>query len=145
MLTLKKYIQKNKNINEGIFDVSDVTYKTFRQANETLEIVNIENSLTRDNAELEKIFFNIDLKLEDGTTVKDSVNNNKAEFKKWGLANYVDGINTQDMTKLIANNDKADKEVGEDTMGTADGSLLIRYLKINDNQQTPMVIIKFKK
>ena len=98
MKTLTEYIK----ICEGIFDTQDITFKDFKLANSVLEIVNVDKPLTQDKAELEKIYFNTDLKLEDGSTVKDNVNNNKADFKKYGLSNYIEGSNSNDMKALLA-------------------------------------------
>ena len=141
MKSLKEYIR----INEGIFDPENVTFKDFSTANELLEIVNLDNSVTKDKCELKKIYFNTDLKLEDGTTVKDNVNKNKADFKKYGLANYVTGSTTSEMKTILAKYDKADKEIGPDTMGTADGTLIVRMLKLDNGKEEPMAIVVFNK
>lgn len=140
MKSLKEYIK----ICEGIFDPDNVTFRDFSTANELLEIVNLDNSVTKDKAELQKIYFNTDLKLEDGTTVKDNVNNNKADFKKYGLANYVTGSNTSEMETIMSKYDKADKEIGPDTVGTANGQLIVRLLKLDNGKTEPMAIVVFK-
>lgn len=140
MKTLTEYIK----ICEGIFDTQDITFKDFKLANSVLEIVNVDKPLTQDKAELEKIYFNTDLKLEDGSTVKDNVNNNKADFKKYGLSNYIEGSNSNDMKALLAKHDKADKEIGDDTFSTQDGNLLVRNLKLENGQIEPMAIVLFK-
>ena len=140
MKSLKEYIK----ICEGIFDPDNVTFRDFSTANELLEIVNLDNSVTKDKAELQKIYFNTDRKLEDGTTVKDNVNNNKADFKKYGLANYVTGSNTSEMETIMSKYDKADKEIGPDTVGTANGQLIVRLLKLDNGKTEPMAIVVFK-
>ena len=140
MISLKEYIQ----INEGVFDVKPVTYKDFVMANQQLELCNLDKANIQDKASIEKIYFNTDLKLPNGSTVKKQVNDNKAMFKKFNLANYIEGKNTNEMEKLLADIGKADTEVGESTYSNSDGTVLVRKLETEDADGI-MMIVKFKK
>lgn len=140
MISLVEYIQ----INEGVFDVKPVTYKDFVMANQQLELCNLDKANVQDNTSIEKIYFNTDLKLPNGSTVKKQVNANKAMFKKFNLANYIEGKNTNEMEKLLADIGKADIEVGESTYSNSDGTVLVRKLETEDANGI-MMIVKFKK
>lgn len=140
MISLVKYIQ----INEGVFDVKPVTYKDFVMANQQLELCSLDKANIQDKASIEKIYFNTDLKLPNGSTVKKQVNDNKAMFKKFNLANYIEGKNTNEMEKLLADIGKADTEVGESTYSNSDGTVLVRKLETEDADGI-MMIVKFKK
>lgn len=140
MISLVKYIQ----LNEGVFDVKPVTYKDFVMANQQLELCNLDKANVQDNASIEKIYFNTDLKLPNGSTVKKQVNANKAMFKKFNLANYIEGKNTNEMEKLLADIGKADIEVGESTYSNSEGTVLVRKLETEDANGI-MMIVKFKK
>lgn len=140
MISLVKYIQ----LNEGVFDVKPVTYKDFVMANQQLELCNLDKANIQDKASIEKIYFNTDLKLPNDSTVKKQVNDNKALFKKFNLANYIEGKNTNEMEKLLADIGKADTEVGESTYSNSDGTVLVRKLETEDANGI-MMIVKFKK
>lgn len=140
MISLVKYIQ----INEGVFDIKPVTYKDFAMANQQLELCSLDKANIQDKASIEKIYFNTDLKLPNGSTVKKQVNDNKAMFKKFNLANYIEGKNTNEMEKLLADIGKADTEVGESTYSNSDGTVLVRKLETEDADGI-MMIVKFKK
>lgn len=140
MISLVKYIQ----LNEGVFDVKPVTYKDFVMANQQLELCNLDKANIQDKASIEKIYFNTDLKLPNGSTVKKQVNDNKAMFKKFNLANYIEGKNTNEMEKLLTDIGKADTEVGESTYSNSDGTVLVRKLETEDADGI-MMIVKFKK
>jgi len=138
MLKLKDYIK----INEGIFNSKSVDYSSLKLANKNLELFNIDKDNVRNNAELEKLYFNSDLKLGDGETVKNKVNNSKVLFKRFALANYVTGSNTDELNKIISN-EKIDTEVGTDTYTDSNSKYLLRYYKNNDKKY-PMVLAVFK-
>lgn len=140
MISLKEYIQ----INEGVFDTKPVTYKDFVVANQQLELCSLDKANIQDKATVEKIYFNTDLKLPNGSTVKKQVNANKAMFKRFNLAGFVEGKNNNDIKKLLADLGKADIEVGEDTYSNSDGTVLVRRLE-TDDQNEIMMIVKFKK
>ena len=144
MISLKEYIQLNTQLNEGVFDVKPVTYKDFVMANQELDLCNLDKANIQDKASIEKIYFNTDLKLPNGSTVKKQVNSNKAMFKKFNLANFVEGKNNNDMEKLLADIGKADVEIGEDTYSNSDGTVIVRKLETDDAQGI-MMIVKFKK
>lgn len=140
MISLKEYIQ----INEGVFDTKPVTYKDFVVANQQLELCSIDKANIQDKATVEKLYFNTDLKLPNGSTVKKQVNANKAMFKRFNLAGFVEGKNNNDIKKLLADLGKVDIEVGEDTYSNSDGTVLVRRLE-TDDQNEIMMIVKFKK
>lgn len=140
MISLKEYIQ----INEGVFDTKPVTYKDFVVANQQLELCSLDKANIQDKATVEKLYFNTDLKLPNGSTVKKQVNANKAMFKRFNLAGFVEGKNNNDIKKLLADLGKADIEVGEDTYSNSDGTVLVRRLE-TDDQNEIMMIVKFKK
>ena len=140
MISLTKYIQ----LNEGVFDVKPVTYKDFVMANKQLELCSLDKANIQDKASIEKIYFNTDLKLPNGSTVKKQVNDNKVLFRKFNLANFVEGKNSNEMNKLLANMDKADVEVGEDTYSNSEGTVLVRKLETEDANGIIM-IVTFKK
>jgi hypothetical protein len=85
MISLQEYIY----LNEGVFDVKTITYNDFKIANQTLELCSIEKDNIQNKAALEKIYFNTDLKLPNGSTVKKQVNANKALFKRFGLSRFM--------------------------------------------------------
>ena len=140
MISLKEYIQ----INEGVFDVKPVTYKDFVMANQQLELCSLDKANIQDNASIEKIYFNTDLKLPNGSTVKKQVNDNKAMFKKFNLAGFVEGKTDSDMEKLLVEIGKADIEIGDDTYSNNEGTVIVRRLE-TDKKKKIMMIIKFKK
>lgn len=140
MISLKEYIQ----INEGVFDVKPVTYKDFVMANQQLELCSLDKANIQDNASIEKIYFNIDLKLPNGSTVKKQVNDNKAMFKKFNLAGFVEGKTDSDMEKLLVEIGKADIEIGDDTYSNNEGTVIVRRLETDETNKI-MMIIKFKK
>ena len=139
MLTLNEYIK----INEGVFNSKTVDYNSLKKANNDLELFNISKDNIRNNAELEKLYFNSDLKLGDGDTVKNKVNISKVLFKRFALANYVTGSNTNELNKMIAKAGKIDVEVGTDTFTDSNSKYLLRYYS-NDNKKYPMVLAVFK-
>ena len=139
MISLVKYIQ----LNEGVFDIKPVTYKDFVMANQQLELCNLDKANIQDKATIEKIYFNTDLKLPSGSTIKDQVNANKALFKKFNLSNFVEGQSDNDMEKMLADIGKADIEVGDDTYSNSEGTVLVRRLETEDINKI-MMIIKFK-
>ena len=141
MISLKDYI---KNINEGVFDTKPVTYKDFVMANQQLELCHLDKANIQDKATIEKMYFNTDLKLPNGSTIKNQVNSNKAMFKKFNLAGFIEGKGDNDMEKLLVNLGKADIEVGDDTYSNSDGTVLIRRLE-TDEVNKIMMIVKFKK
>ena len=140
MISLKEYIQ----INEGVFDVKPVTYKDFVMANQQLELCSLDKANMQDNASIEKIYFNTDLKLPNGSTVKKQVNDNKAMFKKFNLAGFVEGKSDSDMEKLLVEIGKADIEIGDDTYSNSEGTVIVRRLETDETNKI-MMIIKFKK
>lgn len=140
MISLKEYIQ----INEGVFDVKPVTYKDFVMANQQLELCSLDKANIQDNASIEKIYFNTDLKLPNGSTVKKQVNDNKAMFKKFNLAGFVEGKTDSDMEKLLVEIGKADIEIGDDTYSNSEGTVIVRRLETDETNKI-MMIIKFKK
>jgi hypothetical protein len=140
MISLKEYIQ----INEGVFDVKPVTYKDFVMANQQLELCSLDKANIQDNASIEKIYFNTDLKLPNGSTVKKQVNDNKAMFKKFNLAGFVEGKTDSDMEKLLVKIGKADIEIGDDTYSNNEGTVIVRRLETDETNKI-MMIIKFKK
>ena len=140
MISLKEYIQ----INEGVFDVKPVTYKDFVMANQQLELCSLDKANIQDNASIEKIYFNTDLKLPNGSTVKKQVNDNKAMFKKFNLAGFVEGKTGSDMEKLLVEIGKADIEIGDDTYSNSEGTVIVRRLETDETNKI-MMIIKFKK
>lgn len=140
MISLKEYIQ----INEGVFDVKPVTYKDFVMANQQLELCSLDKANIQDNASIEKIYFNTDLKLPNGSTVKKQVNDNKAMFKKFNLAGFVEGKTDSDMEKLLVEIGKADIEIGDDTYSNNEGTAIVRRLETDETNKI-MMIIKFKK
>ena len=140
MISLVQYIQ----INEGVFDVKPVTYKDFVMANQQLELCSLDKANIQDKASIEKIYFNTDLKLPNGSTVKKQVNANKAMFKKFNLAGFVEGKSDNDMEKLLVEIDKADIEIGDDTYSNSEGTVLVRKLETEDANGI-MMIVKFKK
>lgn len=139
MISLKEYIQ----INEGVFDTKPVTYKDFVMANQQLELCSLDKSNIQDKATIEKMYFNTDLKLPNGSTVKKQVNANKAMFKKFNLAGFVEGKGDNDMEKLLVDIGKADIEVGEDTYSNTEGNVLVRRLETDETNKI-MMIVKFK-
>ncbi len=141
MKSLVNYIQER--IDEGVFDTKPVTYKDFAMANKQLELCNIDTNNIQDKATIEKIYFNTDLKLPNGSTVKNQVNSNKALFRKFNLAQYVEGKNSNEMNKFLSKIGKIDNEVGDDTYTNNDGTILLRRLETDDVNE-PMMIIKFK-
>ena len=141
MKPLVDYIQER--IYEGVFDTKPVTYKDFVMANKQLELCSIETNNIQDKATIEKIYFNTDLKLPNGSTVKKQVNSNKVLFKKFNLAQFVEGKNSNEMNKFLSKIGKIDNEVGDDTYTNNDGTVLLRRLETNDVNE-PMMIIKFK-
>ena len=141
MKSLVNYIQER--IDEGVFDTKPVTYKDFVMANKQLELCNIDTNNIQDKATIEKIYFNTDLKLPNGSTVKNQVNSNKALFRKFNLAQYVEGKNSNEMNKFLSKIGKIDNEVGDDTYTNNDGTILLRRLETDDVNE-PMMIIKFK-
>ena len=140
MISLKEYIQ----INEGVFDVKPVTYKDFVMANQQLELCSLDKANIQDNASIEKIYFNTDLKLPNGSTVKKQVNDNNAMFKKFNLAGFVEGKTDSDMEKLLVEIGKADIEIGDDTYSNNEGTVIVRRLETDETNKI-MMIIKFKK
>ena len=140
MISLKEYIQ----INEGVFDVKLVTYKDFAMANQQLELCSLDKANIQDNASIEKIYFNTDLKLPNGSTVKKQVNDNKAMFKKFNLAGFVEGKSDSDMEKLLVEIGKADIEIGDETYSNSEGTVIVRRLETDETNKI-MMIIKFKK
>ena len=140
MISLKEYIQ----INEGVSDVKPVTYKDFVMANQQLELCSLDKANIQDNASIEKIYFNTDLKLPNGSTVKKQVNDNKAMFKKFNLAGFVEGKTDSDMEKLLVEIGKADIEIGDDTYSNNEGTVIVRRLETDETNKI-MMIIKFKK
>ena len=140
MISLKEYIQ----INEGVFDVKPVTYKDFVMANQQLELCSLDKANIQGNASIEKIYFNTDLKLPNGSTVKKQVNDNKAMFKKFNLAGFVEGKTGSDMEKLLVEIGKADIEIGDDTYSNSEGTVIVRRLETDETNKI-MMIIKFKK
>ena len=140
MISLKEYIQ----INEGVFDVKPVTYKDFVMANQQLELCSLDKANIQDNASIEKIYFNTDLKLPNGSTVKKQVNDNKAMFKKFNLAGFVEGKTDSDMEKLLAEIGNANIEIGDDTYSNSEGTVIVRRLETDETNKI-MMIIKFKK
>ena len=140
MISLKEYIQ----INEGVFDVKPVTYKDFVMANQQLELCSLDKANIQDNASIEKLYFNTDLKLPNGSTVKKQVNDNKAMFKKFNLAGFVEGKTDSDMEKLLVEIGKADIEIGDDTYSNSEGTVIVRRLETDETNKI-MMIIKFKK
>ena len=140
MISLKEYIQ----INEGVFDVKPVTYKDFVMANQQLELCSLDKANIQDNASIEKIYFNTDLKLPNGSTVKKQINDNKAMFKKFNLAGFVEGKTDSDMEKLLVEIGKADIEIGDDTYSNNEGTVIVRRLETDETNKI-MMIIKFKK
>ena len=140
MISLKEYIQ----INEGVFDVKPVTYKDFVMANQQLELCSLDKANIQDNASIEKIYFNTDLKLPNGSTVKKQVNDNEAMFKKFNLAGFVEGKTDSDMEKLLVEIGKADIEIGDDTYSNNEGTVIVRRLETDETNKI-MMIIKFKK
>ena len=140
MISLKEYIQ----INEGVFDVKPVTYKDFVMANQQLELCSLDKANIQDNASIEKIYFNTDLKLPNDSTVKKQVNDNKAMFKKFNLAGFVEGKTDSDMEKLLVEIGKADIEIGDDTYSNNEGTVIVRRLETDETNKI-MMIIKFKK
>ena len=140
MISLVKYIQ----INEGVFDVKPVTYKDFVMANQQLELCNLDKANIQDNASIEKIYFNTDLKLPNGSTVKKQVNTNKAMFKKFNLSGFIEGKSDNDMEKLLVELGKADIEIGDDTYSNNEGTVIVRRLETDDTNKI-MMIAKFKK
>ena len=140
MISLKEYIQ----INEGVFDVKPVTYKDFVMANQQLELCSLYKANIQENASIEKSYFNIDLKLPNGSTVKKQVNDNKAMFKKFNLAGFVEGKSDSDMEKLLVEIGKADIEIGDDTYSNSEGTVIVRRLETDETNKI-MMIIKFKK
>ena len=143
MKTLKNYILE-QFINEGVFDTKPVTYKDFTVANQQLELCNLDKSNIKDNATVEKLYFNTDLKLPNGSTVKKQVNDNKVLFKKFNLAGFVECKNDNEMEKMLVKFGKADIEVGDDTYSNSEGTVLIRRLE-TDNANKIIMIVKFKK
>ena len=141
MKPLVDYIQER--IYEGVFDTKPVTYKDFVMANKQLELCNIDSNNIQDKATIEKIYFNTDLKLPNGSTVKKQVNSNKVLFRKFNLAQYVEGKNSNEMNKFLSKIGKIDNEVGDDTYTNNDGTILLRRLETDDVNE-PMMIIKFK-
>ena len=139
MKSLKEYIR----INEGVFDTKPVTYKDFVLANQSLELINLEQANIQDKAVCTKIYGNTELKLPNGSTVKKQVNSNKALFKKFNLAGLVEGMTEQDMEKFLAKAGKIDVEVGDDSYANAEGTLLVRRLE-TDDENKPMMIVKFR-
>lgn len=131
------------NINEGVFDAKPVTYKDFVMANKQMELCNLDEDNIQNKAIIEKMYFNTDLKLPSGSTVKNQVNANKALFKKFNLANFVEGKSDNEMEELLVDIGKADVKVGENTYSNKDGNVLIRRLE-TDNVNKIMMIIKFK-
>ena len=142
MKPLVNYIQER--IDEGVFDTKPVTYKDFVMANKQLELCNIDTNNIQDKATIEKIYFNTDLKLPSGSTVKKQVNSNKALFKKFNLAQYVEGKSDNDMEKLLVELGKADIEVGDDTYSNNEGTVIVRRLETDEINKI-MMIVKFKK
>ncbi len=142
MKPLVNYIQER--IDEGVFDTKPVTYKDFVMANKQLELCNIDTNNIQDKATIEKIYFNTDLKLPSGSTVKKQVNSNKALFKKFNLAQYVEGKSDNDMEKLLVELGKADIEVGDDTYSNNEGTVIVRRLETDETNKI-MMIVKFKK
>ena len=144
MISLQKYIQLNKvQINEGVFDTKPVTYKDFVVANQQLDLCNLDKANIQDKSEIEKMYFNTDLKLPNGSTVKKQVNANKAMFKKFNLAGFVEGKGDNDMEKLLVDIGKADIEIGDDTYSNNQGSVIVRRLE-TDEVNKIMMIITFK-
>ena len=141
MISLKDYI---KNINEGVFDTKPVTYKDFVMANQQLELCHLDKANIQDKSTVDKIYFNTDLKLPNGSTIKIQVNNNKALFKKFNLDGFIEGKTDNDMEKLLVDLGKADIEVGDDTYSNSDGTIIVRRLETNDVNKL-MMIVKFKK
>ena len=142
MKPLVNYIQER--IDEGVFDTKPVTYKDFVMANKQLELCNIDTNNIQDKATIEKIYFNTDLKLPSGSTVKKQVNSNKALFKKFNLAQYVEGKSDNDMEKLLVEIGKADIEIGDDTYSNNEGTVIVRRLETDEINKI-MMIVKFKK
>ena len=142
MKPLVNYIQER--IDEGVFDTKPVTYKDFVMANKQLELCNIDTNNIQDKATIEKIYFNTDLKLPSGSTVKKQVNSNKALFKKFNLAQYVEGKSDNDMEKLLVEIGKADIEIGDDTYSNNEGTVIVRRLETDETNKI-MMIVKFKK
>lgn len=140
MISLVKYIQ----INEGVFDVKPVTYKDFAMANQQLELCSLDKANIQDRASIEKIYFNTDLKLPNGSTVKKQVNANKAMFKKFNLAGFVEGKSDNDMEKILVKIGKADIEIGDDTYSNTEGTVIVRRLETDETNKI-MMIVKFKK
>ena len=160
-------------INEGVFDTKPVTYKDFVVANQQLDLCNLDKANIQDKSEIEKMYldnklneyslekpklikkakepkseiekmyFNTDLKLPNGSTVKKQVNANKAMFKKFNLANFVEGKSDNDMEKLLVDIGKADIEIGDDTYSNNQGSVIVRRLE-TDEVNKIMMIITFK-
>ena len=139
MISLQKYIQ----LNEGVFDTKPVTYKDFVVANQQLDLCNLDKANIQDKSEIEKMYFNTDLKLPNGSTVKKQVNANKAMFKKFNLAGFVEGKGDNDMEKLLVDIGKADIEIGDDTYSNNQGSVIVRRLE-TDEVNKIMMIITFK-
>lgn len=143
MKTLKNYILE-QFINEGVFDTKPVTYKNFVAANKTLDLCKLDKANIKDNSTIEKIYFNTDLKLPNGSTVKKQVNSNKVLFKRYNLAAFVEGKTKNEMEKLLANIGKTDIEIGEDTYSNTEGTVIVRKLETTDQNEI-MMIITFKK
>lgn len=143
MKSLKNYILE-QFINEGVFDEKPVTYKDFVTANQRLELCHIEKANIQDKATIKKIFFNTDLKLPNGSTVKRQVNSNKALFRQYKLANYVEGKNKVEMNRLLNELGKVDIEVGDDTYTNTEGTVLLRKLETTDQNEI-MMIVTFEK
>lgn len=139
MKSLKEYIR----INEGVFDTKPVTYKDFVVANQQLDLCNLDKANIQDKSTIEKMYFNTDLKLPNGSTVKKQVNANKALFKKFNLSNFVEGKSDNDMEKLLVDIGKADIEIGDDTYSNNQGSVIVRRLE-TDEVNKIMMIITFK-
>lgn len=140
MISLREYI---RNINEGVFDTKPVTYKDFVMANQQLELCHLDKANIQDKATVEKMYFNTDLKLPNGSTVKKQVNANKTLFKKFNLAGFVEGKSDNDMEKLLVDLGKADIEIGDDTYSNSNGTVIVRRLETDDTNKI-MMIVKFK-
>lgn len=143
MISLSTYIYNY--INEGIFDKKPVDYLSFKVANQQLGLVNIDKDNIQDKSEIKQIYFNNNLKVDNGKTVKDNVNTNKAIFRKFRLDTLVVGSNTQELTKMIADfGDKIDTEIGTDTYTDKNGTVILRYYKDQRDKQYPMLLITFE-
>lgn len=143
MRSLSNYIFDNL-IREGVFDAKPVTYKDFVTANETLELCKLDKNNIQDRATINKIFFNTDLKLPSGVTIKNQVNSNKALFKKFNLSMFVEGKTKNEMNKILSDLGKVDIEVGDDTYSNSEGTVILRRLE-TDDQNDIIMIVTFKK